>query len=254
MDRANLQLERASERRQRLAEDIRDQLGPVDLPDADVQQLRLDLGEAVIELPNVDALPPELEDEIHRLKARLRRLGSVNPQAPREYNKLLERQTFLQSQMADLRGAIAALHEIIEELDEIIDRDFESTFNEVDRGFREYFAGLFGGGEAELRLTDPDDLSNTGVEIIARPPGKRAQRLSLLSGGERSLTAAALLFALLRANPVPFCFLDEVDGLVRDAAGVEPSQRFAARPALGVLVDRDAHGTDDTMECQRSSP
>jgi len=215
--RAQLEEERARESLANLRQNIEEDLGPIDLPETSGQQLRLDLGDDVIELPEVRALPTGLGEDIRRLRARIRRLGNVNPNAPREYEQLLERQTFLQSQAADLRGAIAALHEIIQELDAIIEHDFGATFERVNDAFGTYFSTLFGGGEAELSLTDPDNVAETGVEITARPPGKRQQGLSLLSGGERALTAVSLLFALLRANPVPFCFLDEVDAALDES-------------------------------------
>ena len=215
--RAQIEEERAREALATLRQNIEEDLGPIDLPEAAGQQLRLDLGDDIIELPEVSALPAGLGDDIRRLRARIRRLGSVNPNAPHEYEQLLDRQTFLQGQAADLRGAIAALHEIIQELDAIIERDFMATFEQVNVAFAAYFATLFGGGEAQLSLTAPDSIAETGVEITARPPGKRLQGLSLLSGGERALTAVALLFALLRANPVPFCFLDEVDAALDES-------------------------------------
>jgi chromosome segregation protein len=180
-------------------------------------QLRLDLGDDVIELPSVSSLPAGVGDEIRQLKVRIRRLGNINPDAPEEYNRLLERETFLENQALDLRGAIASLHEIIEDLDDVIERDFLTTFRAVASAFESYFATLFGGGNAKLVLTGPEEVSTTGVEIMAHPPGKRSQSLSLLSGGERSLTAVALLFALLHASPVPFCFLDEVDAMLDEA-------------------------------------
>ena len=111
-------------------------------------------------------------------------------------------------------------------------RDFQATFEEVAARFRENFAELFGGGSAQIVLTDPDDVSTTGVEIIARPPGKRQQTLALLSGGERSLTAVALIFSLLEVSPPPFCILDEVDAML-DEANIK---RF--RRALEALIDR----------------
>ncbi|MGC9361109.1 MAG: chromosome segregation protein SMC, partial [Anaerolineae bacterium] len=215
--RAQIEEERARESLANLRQNIEEDLGPIDLPETSGQQLRLDLGDDVIELPEVRALPTGLGEDIRRLRARIRRLGNVNPNAPREYEQLLERQTFLQSQAADLRGAIAALHEIIQELDAIIEHDFGATFERVNEAFGIYFTTLFGGGEAELLLTDPDNIAETGIEITARPPGKRQQGLSLLSGGERALTAVSLLFALLRANPVPFCFLDEVDAALDES-------------------------------------
>jgi len=147
----------------------------------------------------------------------LRRIGNVNPEAPQEYEQLMERQTFLESQAADLRGAIASLREVIAQLDALIKEDFGATIRRVDTAFGECFRTLFGGGSAHLALLDPQDMSTSGVDIIAQPPGKKAQNLSLLSGGERALTGVALLFALLRANPVPFCVLDEVDAALDEA-------------------------------------
>jgi len=99
----------------------------------------------------------------------------------------------------------------------LMEREFERTFQAVAAQFKEYFSTLFGGGTARLELTDPDDLTHTGVEIVARPPGKRAQSLALLSGGERSLTAIALIFAILKVSPTPFCVLDEVDAMLDEA-------------------------------------
>ena len=106
---------------------------------------------------------------------------------------------------------------MIQDLDEVIEKDFHRTVQTVERAFREYFRRLFDGGGAHLELTNPEDLSTSGVEIVAHPPGKRSQTLALLSGGERALTAVALVFALLKANPVPFCFLDEVDAALDEA-------------------------------------
>lgn len=216
-NQAALHRDRLLDQREALAREIEAELGPIDLPEAQSHQLRLNLGDDIIELPHVPNLPPGLGEEIRQLKARLRRLGDINPEAPHEYQQLLERQTFLQSQISDLKGAIAALHEVIQELDAIIERDFVQTVRTVDEAFRAYFGRLFGGGTARLELTAPDSPSTSGVEIIAHPPGKRAQNLSLLSGGEKALTAVALIFALLRANPVPFCFLDEVDAALDEA-------------------------------------
>jgi chromosome segregation protein len=216
-NRAIIERDRARDEQAVLAQEIEESLGPIELPETAMRQLRLSLGDDVIELPSVETLPPGLGDEIRQLKARLRRLGDVNPAAPQEYEQLLERQTFLQGQSTDLRGAVATLHEVVLELDKIIERDFTETVQRVNHSFSAYFRALFGGGTAHLSLTDPEQLSTSGVDIIAQPPGKRPQNLSLLSGGERALTAVALLFALLRANPVPFCFLDEVDAALDEA-------------------------------------
>lgn len=210
-NRGILERDRARDELQALARDIEEDLGPIELPGVASQQLRLSLGDDVVELPLVPTIPPNLNEDIRQLRARIRRLGSINPNAPHEYEQLMERQTFLHSQAADLRGAIASLHEVIEELDGIIEQDLERTIRNVNRAFRDCFSALFAGGSADLIVTDPQSITTTGIDIMAHPPGKRSQSLSLLSGGERALTAVALLFALLRANPVPFCFLDEVD-------------------------------------------
>lgn len=212
-----LQRDRLNDRQQALAREIEGDIGPVDLPHLTSHQLRLNLSDDVIELPQVAKLPTGLGEEIRQLKGRLRRIGAINPEAPREYDAVLERQTFLEGQSQDLRGAIAGLHDIIAELDLVIERDLTATIKTVDQAFGQYFSVLFGGGTARLELTDPENISTSGVEIIARPPGKRAQGLALLSGGERALTAVALLFALLVANPVPFCILDEVDAALDEA-------------------------------------
>jgi chromosome segregation protein len=205
--------ELASLRRQ-----IEDDLGLVELDMEEVSgQPPLPLHPLVSSLPAVQVLPDGLEGEIRRLRARLRRIGSVNPDAPAEYAEAVERHTFLTSQAEDLEQAAAHLHQVIAELDEIMEREFSQTFNAVAAEFRENFTSLFGGGTARLVLTDPENLMETGVDIVVRPPGKRAQSLALLSGGERSLTAAALIFAILKVSPTPFCILDEVDAMLDEA-------------------------------------
>jgi chromosome segregation protein len=165
----------------------------------------------------VEELPDGLEDEIQRLKAALRRLRGVNPQAPDEYREVKGRHEFLSEQSHDLEAATVKLREAVAELDDLMETAFFETFEDVAREFTKIFPLLFNGGGARLELLEPDDLMNTGVEIVAQPPGKRAQRLNLLSGGERALTATALLFALLRVSPTPFCVLDEVDAMLDEA-------------------------------------
>jgi chromosome segregation protein len=141
----------------------------------------------------------------------------VNPIAPEDYKEVKERHQFLSEQSADLEEASERLQQVITELDELMEAAFQKTFDAVAERFTETFTALFNGGTARLELTEPDDLMNTGVDIVARPPGKRAQRLALLSGGERSLTAVALLFAILQVSPAPFCVLDEVDAALDEA-------------------------------------
>ena len=148
------------------------------------------------------------------VKKRLRRLGAINPNAPDELAEVHERYEFLTKQAADLRAATAQLRDSVSELDTLMARAFKETFDAVAEKFSETFSHLFEGGEARLTLTEPDALLSTGVDIVARPPAKRAQRLALLSGGERALTAVALLFSLLHVSPTPFCVLDEVDAML----------------------------------------
>lgn len=154
---------------------------------------------------------------VAQLKQAIDRLGTVNLGAIEEYDRLLERYEFLQEQKDDLLEAKATLYAVIKEMDEEMVKRFSDMFVQVQVAFSDVFKKLFGGGHAELVLTDKDDLLETGIEIIASPPGKKQKALSLLSGGERALTAIALLFAILRVKPVPFCILDEVDASLDEA-------------------------------------
>ena len=234
LSEAMLAQSRQEDRLDRLRRQIMDDFGLVEMEPTEglPEQPPLPLGEMVSSLPIVERLPDGLEEEIHQIKAQLRRMGPVNPNAPDEYAEVLDRYTFLTTQASDLEEAAQSLREVISELDEVMRSEFSETFKAVAARFRENFAQLFGGGTARLILTDPDNVSQTGVEIIARPPGKRQQTLALLSGGERSLTAVALIFALLEVSPPPFCVLDEVDAML-DEANVK---RF--RAALEMLSER----------------
>ncbi len=174
--------------------------------------------EGIVErLPRVEELPPEIEKQSQNLRMQLRRMGPVNPEARREYREVNERVEFLTTQVDDLRKAEGQIHEVIAELDVLMEREFRKTFDAVAIAFRDAFTRLFGGGSAHLTLTDPDDLTRTGIDIDTRLPGRRTQSLAMLSGGERSLTASALIFALLKVSPTPFCVLDEVDAMLDEA-------------------------------------
>ncbi len=177
----------------------------------------LPLGEIVQELPAVREVNPEVGKTIKRLRAQLRRVGPVNPDARRELAELRARFDHMNAQLADLEQAEHGIRQVINELDTVMREAFLSTFEAAAAEFRSIFSRLFGGGSARLILTDGEDLTETGVEIEARLPGRRTQGLSLLSGGERSLTAAALIFALLKVSPTPFCVLDEVDAMLDEA-------------------------------------
>ncbi len=177
----------------------------------------LPLDGMVEQLPRVEALSPKIEETIKHQRAQLRRMGAINPEAQAEYQEVQQRYKFLTEQVADLRKADEDVRKVIAELDEIMQREFRKTYEAVNVEFKQIFTRLFGGGSARLALTDPDDLTNSGIDIEARLPGRRTQGLSLLSGGERSLTAVALVFALLKVSPTPFCVLDEVDAMLDEA-------------------------------------
>ena len=219
LGRAQLEADRYRDELNLLSRRIEEEIGLVELElaEAVTAQTPLPMRPIVSELPIVEELPEGLEEEIQRLKARIRRTGGVNPNAAAEYAEVKERHQFLTTQSADLEAASARLHQVVAELDELMKNAFRETFDAVAVRFTETFKTLFNGGDARLDLTEPDDLMNTGVDIIAQPPGKRAQRLALLSGGERSLTAVALMFALLQVSPAPFCVLDEVDAMLDES-------------------------------------
>ncbi|MCS6909274.1 MAG: chromosome segregation protein SMC [Anaerolineales bacterium] len=181
--------------------------GPQPLPFQDI----------VEKLERVDVLPEGLEEQLNRKRGQLRRMGAINPEAEREYNEVRERHDFLTQQVADLEAARTQLREVIAEMDVLMEREFRKTFDAVNAEFRETFTRLFGGGSARLVLTDPEHVATSGVDIQCKLPGKKAQGLSMLSGGERSLTACALIFALLKVNPTPFVVLDEVDAMLDEA-------------------------------------
>lgn len=171
----------------------------------------------VEELPVVTEVSSELESQLAQHRTRLRRMGAINPEAKQEFETESERYAFMKTQVEDLQKAEEDLKHVIAELDELTRQEFAKTFDAVDKQFRAMFTRLFGGGSARLSLTDPDNLVETGIEIEARLPGRREQGLALLSGGERSLTAVALVFALLKVSPTPVCVMDEVDAMLDEA-------------------------------------
>jgi chromosome segregation protein len=177
-------------------------------------------GLGVEDLKTIDRLD-EPDEETSRarvevLERDLKRLGAVNPNAAEEYEEAAQRETFLVDQMNDLETSKRDLMKIVREVDETIVEAFSSAYEEVAREFEIVFSRLFPGGTGKLKLTEPDDLLNSGIEVEARPPGKNVRKLSLLSGGERSLVALAFLFAIFRARPSPFYLLDEVEAALDD--------------------------------------
>ncbi len=159
----------------------------------------------------------ESEKRISVIRQRIRSLGSVNVGAVDEYRQTLTRFEELTAQKDDLTKAQVDLSSIIEDLLKKMEVQFKTQFEALNRNFQETFVNLFGGGRAELQLSDPKDVLNCSIEVVAQPPGKKLQMLSLLSGGERALTAIAILFAMLKLKPTPFCFLDEIEAALDDA-------------------------------------
>ncbi|MEO2485204.1 chromosome segregation protein SMC, partial [Eggerthella lenta] len=166
---------------------------------------------------------PELEDRgatedaAFKLRRRIANMGTINPDAAEEYEQLKTRYDYLAAQLSDLDGARRSLAKIVRVIDARMKDDFVRTFEAVNKNFSEIFAVLFPGGSAELTLVDPDDLENTGVEVTAQPRGKRITKMMLMSGGEKSLTALALLFAVYRIRTTPFYILDEVEAALDDS-------------------------------------
>ena len=158
-----------------------------------------------------------MTEELERRRTLLERMGPVNVLAADEYDEQQERHTFLAGQRADVASSVESLKRTIRDIDRTSSERFVATFSEVNESFGRTFTELFRGGDAEMRLMDEDDPLDCGIEITARPPGKRAQNIMLLSGGEKALAAIALLFALFQTKPSPFCFLDEVDAPLDDA-------------------------------------
>lgn len=216
---AQLQLQRTQDQLQQLRHEIEQDLGLVTLESSEdvAYQPPLPWDKYVEQLPVVETIPDTLEEEVRDTRTRLARASNVNPDAPREYEEAASRYEHLVTQSEDLEAAASDLRKVIRELDLLMEVAFERTFKAVSEHFVTLFQQLFTGGTAELVLTAPTELATTGVEIMARPPGKRPQSLALLSGGERSLTACALIFAILRVSPTPFCVLDEVDAALDEA-------------------------------------
>ncbi len=158
----------------------------------------------------------EAEDEVFRLERRIKSMGTINPDAAEEYAELKERYDYLAGQLADMEAARKSLSRIVRVIDNRMKDDFAHTFEEVNNNFNEIFGVLFPGGKAYLSLVDPDDIEHSGVEVTAQPRGKRITKMMLMSGGEKSLTALALLFAVYKTRTTPFYILDEVEAALDD--------------------------------------
>ena len=156
-------------------------------------------------------------NEVNKLKRKIKEIGIVNLTAPEEYEEVNDRYMFLNKQIEDLNEAENTLLEIIDKMDKVMINEFTNTFKIVSSNFSETFKELFKGGHAELKLTEPNNILETGIDIVASPPGKKLTSISLLSGGEKTLTAISLLFAIIKSKPSPFCVLDEVEAALDEA-------------------------------------
>ncbi len=208
------------------------------------------------EAPEPEAYPYVREEQEKRMRSAersLNLLGKVNPLALEEFAALEERHRFLNEQLDDLKRSRAELLGIVTEVDARVQQVFAEAYADVEREFERIFARLFPGGEGRLVLTDPGDMLTTGIEVEARPPGKKVKRLSLLSGGERSLTAVAFLVSLFKARPSPFYLMDEVEAALDDVNLGACSRSGGA--ARGLPADRhhppEAHDGDRRRAVRR---
>ena len=188
-----------------------------DLVERVQEQLQIDLAEAYENYRDEEVDWDKVKEEIAELRGKIERLGNVNIDAIDEQETLEKRHNFLSSQVQDLNSSRGQLQQLINRLNKKSIEKFQQTFEEIRGHFQEIFRKLFGGGKADIILEDDEDILEAGIEVIARPPGKETRSISLLSGGEKSMTAIALLFAVFKTKPSPFCFLDEVDAALDEA-------------------------------------
>ena len=188
-----------------------------DLTERVSEELQIDLAKSYENYQENNVDWSQVREEITDLKTKIERLGNVNLDAIESQIQLEQRHEFLSTQVEDLTGSKNQLQQLINRLNKQSREKFAQTFEEIRGHFQQLFRKLFGGGKADVILEEADDILEAGVEIIARPPGKETRSISLLSGGERTMTALALLFAVFKAKPSPFCFLDEVDAALDEA-------------------------------------
>lgn len=202
--------------------EVRIQIGQLEVRQQDLvervrDELQIELAEVFAERTTDDVNWEQVKGEINELRGKIERLGNVNLDAIDEQGTLEERHTFLANQVQDLNESKAQLQQLINRLNKQSREKFVETFDQIRINFQQIFRKLFGGGKADIVLEDADDVLEAGIEVIAKPPGKETRSISLLSGGEKSMTALALLFSVFRSKPSPFCFLDEVDAALDEA-------------------------------------
>ncbi len=218
-----IRLKRAekSEIEQKISE-LKVELGQLEVKQQDLvervqEELQIDLGQAYKDYKDRQVDWNRVREEIGELRGKIERLGNVNLDAIDEQEGLEKRHDFLSSQVQDLNKSKAQLQQLISRLNKNSREKFRETFEEIRVHFQQIFRKLFGGGRADIVLEDAEDILEAGIEVIARPPGKETRSISLLSGGEKSMTALALLFSVFKTKPSPFCFLDEVDAALDEA-------------------------------------
>ena len=207
-------------------EDIRNQISKIDLKKSKIE---LELNQIINKMweeyeltpNNVEEYkevtsPHEVQKQVNSLRSEIRDLGSINIDSIQEYKEVKERYDFLSEQRFDLEESSNKLRKVIQEMTDTMKTQFEEQFKIINKNFGEVFAELFGGGKAELKLVDEDNILESGIDIEVQPPGKKLQNMMLLSGGERAFTAIAILFAILKINPAPFCVLDEIEAALDD--------------------------------------
>jgi len=195
----------------------------------------------VLKVPGVQGNYEEVKETVENLRRKMKRLGPVNLLAIDEFAAQKERLAFIEKQCGDLEKAKEDLYQLIKELDQLAEKSFKETFYSIKKNFEQIFTQLFRGGEAELSLTESTNVLEAGVDIYAQPPGKKRQNLMLLSGGEKALTAIALLFAIMNVNPAPFIILDEIDAALDDANNVrfaEMLAQFASQSHFMVITHK----------------
>ncbi len=210
----------------KLLEELKGQIVKIEVKKAKTQDDMNDLINKMWEeyelTPNVvqDYKKPEnvanTQRKVNQLRADIRELGSVNVDSIEEYTNLKNRYSFMCEQRLDLENTTAKLRNVISEMTTIMKEQFKAKFEQINSNFKEVFSELFGGGKAEITLTDNENILECGIDITVQPPGKKLQNMMLLSGGEKAFTAIALLFAILKINPAPFCVLDEIEAALDD--------------------------------------
>ena len=181
------------------------------------EELQIDLAQAYEDFQQEDVNWDEVREEIAMLRGKIDRLGNVNVDAIDQQKDLEERNEFLTDQVEDLNQSKSQLEQLINRINKESREKFEITFEQIRDNFQQLFRKLFGGGKADIILENPEDILESGIEIVARPPGKETRTISLLSGGEKTMTAIALLFSVFKSKPSPFCVLDEVDAALDEA-------------------------------------